>query len=145
LAKIELKEAAEKQDPNNVKDSMLCKICYRNEIMVAFIPCCHVIACIDCALSMEQCAVCRLKYTFVIKIFKSLDKVEDRELPDCKPSQALDKPLSDKMLCKICGIDEMQLVFIPCRHIYACIKCGSELHECPVCSEVISGSIQVFL
>jgi len=147
FAKTELQEAIKRQDPNAVQDMNLCKICYRNEIVVAFVPCCHVIACVDCALSMVQCAICRMGYASVIKIFISPEKVEDRELQDVarKPSDALNKPLSDKLLCKICRMDEIQVLFIPCRHVHSCIKCATELHECPVCSEVICASIHIFL
>nr|WIE95435.1 hypothetical protein [Microctonus hyperodae filamentous virus] len=37
----------------------LCKICCTNEINVIFLPCSHVIACVDCAVVLQTCAVCR--------------------------------------------------------------------------------------
>lgn len=36
-------------------------------------------------------------------------------------------------LCKICLNQQMNVVFIPCGHIFACLECSALLDLCPVC------------
>lgn len=39
-------------------DNLLCKICYKNELNTALIPCGHIV-CVECAGSIATCAICR--------------------------------------------------------------------------------------
>jgi len=51
----------------------------------------------------------------------------------------------DSMLCKVCFKEDMVAVFIPCRHVYACVKCAEEIDECPVCKEDVCSFIQLHI
>lgn len=124
---------------------MLCKICYKEEMKVAFIPCGHVIACIQCAMTIDQCAVCRHPFSSVMKVNIYMDPKQSEDQLPCSSSQCSDDEPSDQMLCKVCRKEEMEAAFIPCRHIYACVKCATEMHDCPVCSEAICATMQVYL
>ncbi|XP_025190216.1 baculoviral IAP repeat-containing protein 2-like isoform X2 [Melanaphis sacchari] len=137
---------SQKRDPNTMPDSMLCKICYKEEMKVAFIPCGHVIACIQCAITLEQCAVCRQPFTMAMRVYLSMDEEKDKDLKQlpCSSSQCVEEQL-DPMTCKVCLKDEMAAAFIPCRHVYACVKCATDMHECPVCTEGFCATIQVYL
>lgn len=137
---------SQQQDPSTMPDSMLCKICYKEEMKVAFIPCGHVIACIQCAMTLDQCAVCRQKFSMAMRVYVHIDEEKDEDLDHlpCSSSQCSDEPL-DPMLCKVCHKEEMEAAFIPCRHVYSCVKCASEMHECPVCSESFCATMQVYL
>ncbi|KAF7384454.1 hypothetical protein HZH68_014066 [Vespula germanica] len=44
----------------SVDDARVCKICYNGELGVVFLPCGHMVACVDCAPEMTTCAVCRV-------------------------------------------------------------------------------------
>ncbi|XP_060859652.1 death-associated inhibitor of apoptosis 1-like [Metopolophium dirhodum] len=136
----------QKQDPNTMPDSMLCKICYKEEMKVACIPCGHIVACIQCALTLTHCAMCRQPLCMLMRVHLSMDeeKVKDVEQLPCSSSQCLDVQ-ADPMLCKVCHKEEMAAVFIPCRHVYACFKCGADMNECPACKESICCTIQVYL
>ncbi|CAI6373103.1 unnamed protein product [Macrosiphum euphorbiae] len=139
-------QLCQKRDTKTIPDYMLCKICYKEEMKVVLIPCGHVVTCIQCALTLEQCAVCRQPLDMVMKIHLSMDEgtVKDvRQLP-CSSSECLDEQL-DTMLCKVCHTKEMAAVFIPCRHVYACVECAEDMHECPVCKEGFFSTIQVYL
>ncbi|AAZ67406.1 ihibitor of apoptosis (iap) [Trichoplusia ni single nucleopolyhedrovirus] len=46
-----------------------CKICFSKEINACYIPCGHVVACIECAWSIPDCPICRKAFTNVIKIY----------------------------------------------------------------------------
>lgn len=136
-----------KKDPNTMPDSMLCKICYKEEMSVAFIPCGHVIACVQCAMTLDLCAVCRQPFNMAMKVNIHLDETKDEDEDDqlpCSSSQCSDEPL-DPMLCKVCHKEEMEAAFIPCRHVYACVKCAADMHECPICSVAFCATIQVYL
>lgn len=136
------------QDPNTIPDSMLCKICYKNEMKVAFIPCGHVIACVQCAMTLDQCAVCRQPFSMAMRVHVYLDEQKDEDLDQlipCSSSQCSDEHHQDPMLCKVCHKEEMEAAFIPCRHVYACVKCATGMHDCPVCSEAFCATMQVYL
>ncbi|KAK3603523.1 hypothetical protein CHS0354_027938 [Potamilus streckersoni] len=42
-----------------LKDQMTCKICMENEACIVFLPCCHMMACPQCALALIKCPICR--------------------------------------------------------------------------------------
>lgn len=183
---------SQQKDTNSMPDSILCKICYKEKIKVAFVPCGHVISCVQCALTLDSCAVCRQPYNFAMRVYvhmdetkvktkeeikeeineeikeeikdeikeeirdetqdetnnKSNDKTKDDEIKDdqlpCSSSQCSYQS-SDSMLCNVCHKEEMDVAFIPCRHIYSCVKCAADLHECPVCTDAFCGTMQIFL
>lgn len=54
------------QDANAVP---ICKICYVNQVNVMFLPCGHIISCIDCSEALKQCPICRQNITFVARGF----------------------------------------------------------------------------
>ncbi|XP_050443224.1 death-associated inhibitor of apoptosis 2-like isoform X2 [Adelges cooleyi] len=138
------------QDPNTMPDSMLCKICFKEKMKVAFIPCGHVIACIQCAMTLDQCAVCRQPFTMAMRVYvymdenKNEEKDEDLNQLPCSSSQCSDDPV-DPMLCRVCHKEEMEAAFIPCRHVYACVECATKMSECPVCLLPFYATMQVYL
>ncbi|CAH0553039.1 unnamed protein product [Brassicogethes aeneus] len=62
-------------DKNNEKsseqDHHLCKICFKNELGVVFLPCGHIVACVDCASALSTCAVCRKPLEATVRAFLS--------------------------------------------------------------------------
>lgn len=46
--------------------------------------------------------------------------------------------------CKICLVNELNTVFIPCGHIAACGKCASSLKECPICRQIIKEVLRIY-
>ncbi|XP_027839595.2 putative inhibitor of apoptosis isoform X1 [Aphis gossypii] len=133
-------------NPNSVPDCMECKICFKEEIKVIFVPCGHAVACIECALTLKQCAVCRYPFSKLIRIFLSMDKdnYEDLKLQPRGSKMSSSNKLNP-MVCKTCHNEDMSAVFLPCRHVYNCIKCAEEMDECPICTENVFSFIQFFL
>lgn len=62
--KISLKEG-------HPTEQTLCKICYKNELGVVFLPCGHIVACVDCAAALKTCAVCRKPLEATVRAFLS--------------------------------------------------------------------------
>lgn len=59
----------EEEDPRNEKT--LCKICYKNEVGVVFLPCGHIVACVECSVALKNCAVCRKPLEATVRAFLS--------------------------------------------------------------------------
>ncbi|XP_050066110.1 death-associated inhibitor of apoptosis 1-like [Aphis gossypii] len=137
----------QKLAPNLLPDNMLCKICYREEIEIAIVPCGHAIACIECALSCDYCSMCRMACTRLMRIHLCMNKESDENLK-LKPStskMSSGDELNPK-LCKVCLKEEMSTVFLPCRHVYyTCVKCAEETSECLVCRENVYSFIKIYL
>uniref|UniRef100_A0A336LCV0 CSON007331 protein n=1 Tax=Culicoides sonorensis TaxID=179676 RepID=A0A336LCV0_CULSO len=47
------------EENKRLKDARECKICMSNEIGVVFIPCGHLVTCVQCAVAMTSCCMCR--------------------------------------------------------------------------------------
>jgi len=125
-----------KREPNT---ELLCKICFINEMQIAFLPCNHVIACIECALTIKICCVCRQPINWVFRVFFSMN--EQQQLP----VHYLERQVYPIIRCQVCHVKDITAAFLPCRHIYACVKCAADKHECPVCTESVCATIQVYL
>lgn len=52
-------------------EKTLCKICYKNEVGVVFLPCGHVVACVECSSALKNCAICRKPLEATVRAFLS--------------------------------------------------------------------------
>ncbi|KAL5292470.1 IAP1 family protein [Megaselia abdita] len=52
-------------------EDRLCKICYTEEYNTLFIPCGHVVACANCAMSVTKCPLCRKPFTNIVRAYFS--------------------------------------------------------------------------
>lgn len=48
-------------------------------------------------------------------------------------------------LCKVCYTNEVELLFLPCKHASCCGQCAASVTTCPLCRTRITGSIRIFL
>lgn len=55
------------------------------------------------------------------------------------------EPINDGRLCKICYAEELGVVFLPCGHIVACVKCAPSLSTCAVCRQPFAATVRAFL
>ncbi|KAF5301488.1 hypothetical protein FQR65_LT08791 [Abscondita terminalis] len=65
------KELVASEDDKESNSNTLCKICYNKEVGVVFLPCGHVVACVDCAPVLTTCAVCRKPLEATVRAFLS--------------------------------------------------------------------------
>ena len=54
------------------------------------------------------------------------------------------KPIDDARMCKICYNGELGVVFLPCGHIVACVKCAPGMTTCAVCREPVTMTVRAF-
>ncbi|KAJ8311086.1 hypothetical protein KUTeg_005731 [Tegillarca granosa] len=52
-----------------LKDRQLCKICLDNDVSIVFLPCGHLVSCVDCSHAIRKCPICRV---FVKGTLKSI-------------------------------------------------------------------------
>jgi len=46
---------------------------------------------------------------------------------------SIDLPKDSKGCCKVCGVEELSILLLPCRHFCLCKSCQSKVDTCPVC------------
>lgn len=46
--------------------------------------------------------------------------------------------------CKVCLSAEVHILFLPCRHLACCEKCAPSLHVCPVCRNLVQGTVKTY-
>ncbi|VVC46145.1 BIR repeat,Zinc finger, RING/FYVE/PHD-type,Zinc finger, RING-type [Cinara cedri] len=138
---------SEKITNNTIPDSMLCKICLKEPLAVIFIPCGHIIACIACAVTLDECAVCRETFTITLRIFVDFKEIKNNNSGlACLPPQNTSQSTSpNSMLCKMCRKEEISVAFVPCRHVVCCFECAVKNVSCCVCSTPFYALIQVYL
>ena len=49
------------------------------------------------------------------------------------------------MMCKVCLDKDVEVVFLPCRHLVVCKWCAPNMWNCPVCRSKINETIKVFM
>jgi len=50
----------------------------------------------------------------------------------------------EKDVCKICFVNDINCVIIPCGHFANCLSCGKRLRNCPICRQPIMKVQEVF-
>lgn len=58
----------EEEEAVTSDNKVICKVCYNNEVGVAFVPCGHA-ACLDCAAALTRCHICRAPIENFIRIY----------------------------------------------------------------------------
>ena len=56
---VVLAEKLKETERSAVAESRLCKICMENEMEITFLPCGHLMSCINCAPVLKNCPICR--------------------------------------------------------------------------------------
>ena len=54
-----------------MKEERQCKVCLDREADIVFVPCGHLVCCINCAASLRRCPICRAKIDKAIKTYVS--------------------------------------------------------------------------
>ncbi|CAH1961036.1 unnamed protein product [Acanthoscelides obtectus] len=52
-----------------LKEARLCKICMDAEVGIVFLPCGHLVTCVNCAPNLEDCPVCRSAIKASVRTF----------------------------------------------------------------------------
>lgn len=85
-----------------------------------------------------------------VKLMKGIDFVKlyqcsnniDVDVTSPTPSTSTEE---NKRLCRICYINECNMIFIPCGHFISCLKCSQSLKICPICRSTFTDIKRVYL
>lgn len=53
--------------------------------------------------------------------------------------------LKEHMICRACKAKEVSILLMPCRHLCLCKDCDVLINVCPVCQQMKSAGVQVYL
>lgn len=57
------------EEVRRLKEARLCKICMDEEVGVVFLPCGHLVTCVNCAPSLHDCPMCRQLIKATVRTF----------------------------------------------------------------------------
>ncbi|XP_071115058.1 putative inhibitor of apoptosis [Haliotis cracherodii] len=52
-----------------LRDEGLCKVCLDKTSCVLFLPCAHLVTCMDCAPALRKCHVCRALIRGTVRVY----------------------------------------------------------------------------
>ena len=58
--------------------------------------------------------------------------------------RSLSKPEEESRQCSICLENEKNIMFLPCKHLYCCSTCASQLTECSICRKSFKAFVGVY-
>ncbi|XP_037953728.1 uncharacterized protein LOC119683913 [Teleopsis dalmanni] len=61
------------EENRKLKDARLCKVCLDDEVGVVFLPCGHLVTCVQCAPSVNHCPMCRTEIKGFVRTFLSFN------------------------------------------------------------------------
>mgnify|MGYP001793578839 CR=1 FL=1 len=61
-------EHSSSQMVKNATSQLTCKICWEAVVGIIFLPCSHLVCCVQCSAAMTQCPVCRTGVAGTIKV-----------------------------------------------------------------------------
>ncbi|XP_050306387.1 baculoviral IAP repeat-containing protein 7 isoform X2 [Anthonomus grandis grandis] len=68
---LTLKETESGEEEESKSEKTLCKICFKNDVGIVFLPCGHIVACVDCSAALKTCAICRKPLEGMVRAFLS--------------------------------------------------------------------------
>jgi len=88
----------------------------------------------------EQNTIYRQEYE------NNLEELRKCSLENLENFQEYLKKSQEQNLCKICLVEDVSTVFLPCGHLCSCSKCADPLmwRECPICRVRIEKKIKVY-
>ncbi|CAL1528937.1 unnamed protein product [Lymnaea stagnalis] len=54
-----------------LRQQTLCKICLDKEVQIVFLPCGHLVTCVECSLPLKDCPICRRLIKGTVRAFMS--------------------------------------------------------------------------
>lgn len=60
-----------KEENQNLRDQQTCKICLKEPVSILFLPCGHLVSCVNCAPMFRRCPICRKFINGTVKTFLS--------------------------------------------------------------------------
>jgi len=52
-----------------LRASLTCKMCLRSRIQVLYLPCRHVVCCMECSEISDDCVICSTKILGTVRVY----------------------------------------------------------------------------
>ncbi|XP_062579766.1 putative inhibitor of apoptosis [Saccostrea cucullata] len=52
--------------------------------------------------------------------------------------------LTETIVCKVCCDKDVAAAFLPCGHLICCLDCAPAMRRCPLCAELIKGTVKTY-
>jgi len=69
----------------------------------------------------------------------------NRGAVDFHLTQQVSENFSEARCCKVCRVNEVCMLLLPCRHLCLCKGCESKLNICPLCHSSKLFSVEIFM
>ncbi|XP_078524513.1 baculoviral IAP repeat-containing protein 7-B-like isoform X2 [Lissotriton helveticus] len=56
---------------HRLQEERMCKVCMDNQVSIVFVPCGHLVVCLECAPSLAECPICRTPIGGTVRTFMS--------------------------------------------------------------------------
>ncbi|XP_052789514.1 uncharacterized protein LOC128223991 [Mya arenaria] len=60
-----------KEENEQLREQTVCKVCQDNSVSIVFLPCGHLVTCVDCAPAMRKCPICRADVKGTVRTYMS--------------------------------------------------------------------------
>ena len=100
--------------------------------------------------AIAQCFYCAGSIRFDSKEkFLDIWEIHETKFPLCpliylNNHMSLSKPKEESRQCTICLENEKNIMFLPCKHLFCCSSCASQLTECSICRKSFKAFVGVF-
>nr|XP_022290906.1 putative inhibitor of apoptosis [Crassostrea virginica] len=71
------------------------------------------------------------------------DGTGDHKTQDPEKLKETNETLREQTICKMCCMEKVSIVFLPCGHLVSCGQCSPALRKCPMCRQGIKGTVRV--
>ena len=76
----------------------------------------------------------------LLKVRVKISKIEYEVMKGIRP-----KPEDNTLLCRNCGVNEINCLLHPCSHVVLCANCAMQTAKCPVCYKFIEYYNKIYL
>lgn len=81
-----------------------------------------------------------------IRLGTAEEAEEEEEQQESEGARALPPPSDEApgtLHCRVCAVNEMSVVFLPCKHLCCCPGCAAAMPTCPICRSKIEHVLRV--
>ncbi|XP_078525073.1 baculoviral IAP repeat-containing protein 7-B-like [Lissotriton helveticus] len=64
-------EETPEEQLHRLQEERMCKVCMDNQVSIVFVPCGHLVVCLECAPSLAECPICRTPIRGTVRTFMS--------------------------------------------------------------------------
>ncbi|XP_053389606.1 baculoviral IAP repeat-containing protein 7-like [Mercenaria mercenaria] len=68
---IDERKSLNEENRQELKEQIMCKICFDKDANIVLLPCGHLASCVECAHALRKCAICRTVIQGTVRIYQA--------------------------------------------------------------------------